>query len=129
MKFKYIPRYKAYFVVHSHAITGDYIGCDIWSSPPWEQSVLPKNTVVGVYAEITGDTFAQANKMLWEDLANRVAYGFNGWKQLTRNWLHRNQEEFNALVEEQIKCRLKHLEQLIKSDKDCLPEQHISGNS
>lgn len=97
-------RHKAYFVVITEAETGEYVGWDIWSSPPWDQTMLLKGTISGVYAEAIGDTFQEAYDRMLNDLAYRVAYGFEVWKRLTGNWMYDRQEAFDKLVEESKKC-------------------------
>ena len=97
-------RHKAYFVVSTDAETGEYVGWDIWSSPPWDQTMLLKGTIAGVYAEAVGDTFHEAYERMLTDLAYRVAHGFEVWKRLTSNWNHDRQEAFDKLVEEKKQC-------------------------
>lgn len=120
------PRRKAYFIVHFNAETNEYIGCDIWSSPPWMQSVLPKDRIFGIFLEADGDTYQDADTALFNDLAHRVAWGQKSWVKLTSCWLHRNQDTFQNKIEE-----IKQWEQsqLQKSDVDSIPAVLTSGSS
>lgn len=118
-------RRKAYFVVLTDAVTGEYRECDIWSSPPWEQSMLPKGVIAGVYAEAIGDTYQEAFDCLRNDLAYRVAYGLKIWTRLTKNW-RSGATRFNELVEERKEWEKSRLQ---KSAAGSSPEPFISGNS
>lgn len=97
----------AYFVVLSNAETGEFIECDIWSSPPWAQTMLPKGTVAGVYATATANTFQEAMDHLKNTLANRViAINANAThvERLTRNW-RGGDTSFQELVQQKKKIR------------------------
>lgn len=95
---------QAYFVVLSNAETGEFIECDIWSSPPWAQSMLPKGTVAGAYATATANTFQEAMDHLKNALANRIINGATHVERLTRNW-RGGDTSFQELVQQKKKIR------------------------
>lgn len=67
-----IIRYHAYFVVVRETATDKIIYSDIWSSPSWEQSMVERGTVSGVYLEDVGDSFHEAR----ENLLGRLAHSY-----------------------------------------------------
>ena len=118
---KFNVRRKAYFVVLTDANTGEYSECDIWSSPPWHQSMMPKGIIAGVYAEAEGDTYQEASDCLRNDLAYRVAFGMKTWDRLTKNW-RSGGSRFTELVEERKKWEQSRLQ---KSEESLSPELFI----
>jgi len=53
---------------------GQIVGADIWSSAPWQQSVMLPNVLCGVYLEVSADTYSNAREHLIRTLVLHTYY-------------------------------------------------------